>query len=191
MSGPAEDGPEQNGPREDGLAARAAQVALNLFRGYGYTFYRAENDLRADDQRIRRMVSELLQQVRKGLSEAEGRYRREVIPPPSRANPFPPAEMVANARRLEALAQGVSALDAQVAHLPVPTNDFMTSRYRNEAETLGRLAEKDVELVADAHALAEAVPGDDPLAVLDAASAITTAIARVKDRLAERQALLL
>ncbi|MFD2781103.1 hypothetical protein ACFS32_08290 [Novosphingobium pokkalii] len=81
MSGPAEDGPEQNGPREDGLAARAAQVALNLFRGYGYTFYRAENDLRADDQRIRRMVSELLQQARKGLSEAEGRYRREVIPP--------------------------------------------------------------------------------------------------------------
>jgi hypothetical protein len=81
--------------------------------------------------------------------------------------------MVANARRLEALAQGVSALDAQVAHLPVPTNDFMTARYRNEAETLGRLAEKDVELVADAHALAEAVPGDDPLAVLDAASAIT------------------
>lgn len=191
MSGPAEDGPEQNEPREDGLGTRAAQVALNLFRGYGYTFYRAENDLRADDQRIRRMVSDLLQQARKALSEAEGRYRREVIPPPSRANPFPPAEMVANARRLEALAQGVSALDAQVAHLPVPTNDFMTARYRNEAETLNRLAEKDVELVADAHALAGAVPGDDPLAVIDAASAITTAIARVKDRLAERQALLL
>jgi hypothetical protein len=189
MSGPAEGGPEQNGPREDGLAARAAQVALNLFRGYGYTFYRAENDLRADDQRIRRMVSELLQQARKGLSEAEGRYRREVIAP-SRANPFPPAEMVANARRLEALAQGVSALDAQVAHLPVPTNDFMTALSQRGRDA-GPAGEKDVELVADAHALAEAVPGDDPLAVLDAASAITTAIARVKDRLAERQALLL
>lgn len=180
-----------SGGEDDGLAARAGQVALNLFRGYGYTFYRVENDLRADDQRIRRMVSELLQQARKALSEAEGRYRREMIPPPSRAQPFPPADLVANAKRLEALAQTVSALDAQVAHMPVPGNDFMTARYRNEADTLRRLSEVDVDLVADAHALAQAVPGDDPVLILEQAPAIAATIARLKDRIAQRQAMLL
>ncbi len=166
------------------------RVAVNLFHGYGYTYYREENNLRADDQRIRRMVSEQLQRARKTLSEAESAYRREQFPPPSREQPFPPAEAQTNARRLEALALAVSAVDGQIAHLPVPANDFMTQRFRREADTLKRLCEADVELVSEAQVLAASVEGRGYAALLAEAETVERAIAAVKARLLERQALL-
>ncbi|WP_206240931.1 hypothetical protein [Novosphingobium terrae] len=173
-----------------GAGETLRQIATNLFHGYGYTYYRTENELRADDQRIRRMVSELLQRSRKALSEAEARYRRERFPAPSRAQPFPPPEAQADARRLEALAGAVSALDGQIAHLPVPGNDFMTQRYRNEAETLRQLAEKDVELAEAAHGLLTLVEGLDLGAILPAASQIENAIEALRRKILERQTLL-
>jgi len=52
------------------------KVAINLFYGWGYNFYRLENQLRADDQLIRRKASELLGQANAILSQAESDYRR-------------------------------------------------------------------------------------------------------------------
>jgi hypothetical protein len=173
-----------------GIGKALGHFAVNLFYGYGYNYYREENHLRADDQRIRRMVSDMLQRARKALSEAEGRYRREKFPAPSREHPFPPAADQANARRLEALAATVSALDGQIAHLPVPENDFMTQRYRQEAQTLRRLAEKDVELIERAQALCTLVEGAPYAKVLDDADPIEAAIAGVQAKLLERQSLL-
>jgi len=178
-------------PIEPGTGETLRQFAVNLFYGYGYNFYREENQLRSDDQRIRRMVSELLQRARKALSEAESRYRREKFPPPSRKNPFPPASAQADARRLEALATAVSALDGEIAHLPVPENDFMTRHFRNEADTLRQLSEKDVELVGQAQALAQIVEGSSLDVLVASADQIEAAIRAVKDKLLERQTLLL
>ena len=64
-------------------AGPLAQVAINLFYGYGYNFYREENQLRADDQRVRQMVCTLLGRARAGLDAAESRYRRDNIAPPT------------------------------------------------------------------------------------------------------------
>lgn len=173
-----------------GAGEALRRLAVNLFHGYGYNFYREENQLRADDQRIRRMVSELLQQARKALSEAESRYRREAFPPPSRAQPFPPAEVQANARQLEGLAAAVSAVDARIGHLPVPEADRMTARWRNEAETLQRVSAKDVELVEAAQTLAGRVAARGPAQMLADAAAIEGDLALIEQRLRERQALL-
>lgn len=178
-------------PLDPGAGETLRQFAVNLFYGYGYNFYRDENQLRSDDQRIRRMVSELLQRARKALSEAESRYRRDKFPPPSREEPFPPAALQANARRLEALAMDVSALDGQIAHLPVPENDFMTQRFRNEAENLRRLSEKDVELVGKAQALAQIVEEQSLDEIIGQADRIEAAIRTIKAALLERQTLLL
>ena len=41
-------------------AGPVKQVLSNLFYGWGYNFYRKENQLRADDLLIRSKVSELL-----------------------------------------------------------------------------------------------------------------------------------
>lgn len=166
------------------------EIAVNLFHGYGYTYYRLENELRADDQRLRRMVSELLQRARKALSEAEARWRRDRFPPPSRAQPFPPPEAQAGARRLESLAAAVSALDGQINHLPVPGNDFMTERYRNEADTLRLLSEKDLELVEAAHALVEMTSLTGLNDLLATADTIEDALTAIRNKVLERQALL-
>ena len=65
------------------------QVAINLFYGWGYNFYRKENQLRADDQLVRNKVGTLLSSARKSVETAEQAYRRDFLPPPSREKPRP------------------------------------------------------------------------------------------------------
>lgn len=166
------------------------KVALNLFHGYGYTFYKRENELRQDDQRVRQLACSLLQRARTALGEAENALRRERIAPPSRAQPFPDPAVVAEAKRLEALAQAVSALEAQVRAQPVPGNDLMTRRYHDEAARLAELSERDLGLVEDAQALCQAVEGQGHAVLLAEAAAIDQKIAGLRQQLALRGELL-
>ncbi len=55
------------------------QVAVNLFYGWGYNFYRLENQLRADDQLVRAKAGLLLAQAGSSLEAAEMAWRRERI----------------------------------------------------------------------------------------------------------------
>ena len=61
------------------------------------------------------------------------------FPRPPAQKPFPDAAAVASAQRLERLAQGIGALEALIQQQPVPENDRMTQRYRQEAPTLKTL----------------------------------------------------
>ena len=163
------------------------QIALNLFNGYGYNFYREENQLRADDQKVRTLVSELLSGAYKAVSLAEGAFRRERIPLPTRENPFPPAEIVADAKRLELLGQAIGAVEGQVRHAPVPESDRMTQRYRQEAATLAALVEQDKLLVGRAQMLRAAVVGKTPDEILAVRGDIEQGIAAVTENLAARR----
>lgn len=167
-----------------------AQVGINLFYGYGYNFYRQENQLRADDQRVRQMACSLLGRARAALDEAESRYRRENIRPPSRANPFPDAAIVANAQALERLGREVGALEGLIRHQPVPENDRMTQRYRQEAPTLAALADKDAVLVGQTELLRSMVEGAAPDAILASKREIEDGIAAISATLHERQSFL-
>jgi hypothetical protein len=168
-----------------------AKVGINLFYGYGYNFYRQENQLRADDQRVRQMACSLLGRARAALDEAESRYRRENIQPPSRANPFPDAATVANAQALERLGREVGALEGQIRHQPVPENDRMTQRYRLEGNTLAALAEKDAVLVGQAELLRSLVEGVAGDAILAGKREIEDGIAAITATLRDRQSFLL
>src|ERR1700750_3237913 len=99
------------------------QIATNLFYGWGYNFYRIENQLRADDLLVRSKVSWLLGIARASIESAESVYRRGVLPPPSPAKPYPEASAVAGAQSLERLSQSIGALEGQVRAQPVPEND--------------------------------------------------------------------
>lgn len=172
-------------------AGLIGQIAINLFNGYGYNFYRAENQFRADDQRVRELAGALLARARAAIGKAESDYRREHIAPPSRANPFPDPQVVARAQKLERLGQAVGALEGQVRHQPVPGNDRMTQRYREELPTLERLAQKDATLVGQAEmlrALVEDVPSDAMLARL---SDVEEGIGAITGTLRDRQAILI
>lgn len=163
------------------------EIAINLFNGYGYNFYRLENQLRADDQRIRQLACSLLGRARTALAAAEAAYRRERIPPPTRANPFPAPEIVAGAQRLERLGHAVGGLEGQVRNQPVPENDRMTQRYREEAATLAALAEIDTRLVGQAGLLCDMVEGAGHDAVLAEGAEIEAGIAAIVATLRERQ----
>ncbi|TPM82614.1 hypothetical protein FKO01_60625 [Mesorhizobium sp. B2-3-3] len=167
-----------------------AKIGINLFYGYGYNFYRLENQLRADDQRVRQMACSLLARARAAIDGAEARYRRENIQPPSRANPFPDPGIVASAQALERLGREVGALEGQIRHQPVPENDRMTQRYRLEAATLIALAEKDAVLVGQADLLRSIVEGAAGDAILANRREIEDGIAAITATLRDRQSFL-
>src|SRR5580700_8346059 len=125
-----------------------------------------ENQLRADDQLVRSKAAWLLGIAMSSVDAAEAEYRREFLPAPSRAKPFPDAAAVASAQRLERLARGIGALEATIQQQPVPENDRMTQRYRQEAPTLKALMQCDEQLVGQCELLRSMVGGKDGAAIL-------------------------
>jgi hypothetical protein len=166
-------------------------IAINLFHGYGYNFYRTENQLRADDQRARALASGLLTRARASLDQAESTWRRERMPAPTRAAPFPDSAAIAGAQALERMSRAIGTLEGQVRSQPVPENDRMTERYRQEAATLEALGEKDALLVGQAETLrvlVEGASGDTALAI---AGEIEKGLTAIGETLRQRQSLLL
>jgi hypothetical protein len=167
------------------------QVAINLFYGWGYNFYRRENQLRADDQLVRAKACWLLDQARTAVARAESEYRRAHMPPPTRAQPFPPAEALAGAQALERLSAALGALEGQVRSQPVPENDRMTERHREEAPTLERLALADQDLIGRAEVLRARLDGQSGEAMLQDMAAVSEGLELIRSGLTERARLLL
>jgi hypothetical protein len=170
---------------DDGALRHAA---INLFHGWGYNFYRQENQLRADDQLVRAKVSWLLGRARTAVERAESDWRRERVPPPSRAKPFPDPDAVAVAQALERLAREIGALKGRIEALPVPENDRMTQRYRQEAATLQALGERDALLVGQADLLCSMAENHGAEAILTAN--LDEGLSAIAATLHARQALL-
>ena len=82
---------------------------------------------------MRAKAAWLLGNAMASVYTAETEYRREFLPAPSRAKPFPDAEAVATAQKLERLAREIGAIEGAIHQQPVPENDRMTQRYRQEA----------------------------------------------------------
>jgi hypothetical protein len=166
------------------------EIAINLFHGYGYNFYRLENQLRADDQRVRTLACTLLTKARAALDSAESAYRREHLPPPTRANPTPDPAAMAGAQALERLARSIGAIEGQIRHAPAPENDRMTQRYRQEAATLTQLADVDKTLIGQAELLRSLLDGAHGALVLEQARELEQGIEAITDTLRQRQMLL-
>jgi hypothetical protein len=167
------------------------QVAINLFYGWGYNFYRVENQLRADDQLVRSKAAGLLGTAMASVSEAESDYRREFLPAPSRAKPFPDPAAVTSAQRLERLAQAIGALEALIQHQPVPENDRMTQRYRQEAPTLKALIHYDEQLVGQCELLRSMVDQQDAASILKIRHDVEGGLEAIHATLQSREAVLL
>jgi len=85
----------------------------------------------------------------------------------------------------------VGGLEGLIRHQPVPENDRMTQRYRQEAATLAALAEKDAVLVGQAELLRSMLEGTAGDAVLAGKREIEEGIAAIAATLRERQTFLL
>jgi hypothetical protein len=166
------------------------QIAINLFYGWGYNFYRLENQLRADDLLIREKAGGLLGQSRAMVEAAQSAYRRRFLPPPSRANPLPDPAAVAGARSLEELSVSIGQLEATIRSLPAPETDRMTQRYRQEAPTLMTLGVCDQRLVGLAETIRRTLEGKDHDWILSNLAVIREGIELMLAQVRERHSLL-
>ncbi|MGH9605867.1 MAG: hypothetical protein ACRD3N_09225 [Terracidiphilus sp.] len=178
---------------DDGFydAGALKQIAINLFYGWGYNFYRTENQLRADDQLVRTKAASLLGWAMNSVTDAELAYRREFLPPPTRVKPFPDAHAVASAQSLERLSRDIGAIEAALQHQPVPANDRMTQRYRQEASTLEKLIEFDERLVGQCELLRSMVDGRDGPTILEKIPPLQSGLEAIRETLRRREAVLL
>jgi len=167
------------------------QIATNLFYGWGYNFYRAENQLRADDQLVRSKAASLLGEAMASVCAAESAYRREFLPPPSRAKPFPDAAAMADAQRLEKLGRDIGAIEAALQHQPVPANDRMTQRYREEAPTLQKLLGYDEQLIGQCELMRTTVNGKDAATILKKLPDLEAGLVALRATLHDRESVLL
>ena len=172
-------------------AGALKKIAINLFYGWGYNFYRTENQLRADDQLVRSKAASLLGYAAASVGEAESAYRREFLPPPSRAKPFPDAEAVAAAQRLERLGREISSVEQFIQQQPVPENDRMTQRYRKEAQTLQTLIGHDEQLVGQCELLRSLASGQDGKALLQNLAELESGLEAIRLTLQQRESVLL
>ncbi len=141
-------------------------IAINLFNGWGYNFYREENKLRADDQLVRAKSGWLLGLAQRDVELAESEHRRTALPAPTRAQPYPDPAAIADAQALERLSHRVGALIGRIHAQPVPENDRMSQRYRTEADTLVALGRRDETLIGQCAVLRSLVEGKDAAWIL-------------------------
>jgi hypothetical protein len=149
-----------------------------------------ENQLRADDLIVREKVCWLLGLSRGSIEAAQSAFRRTHLPPPSRAKPLPDPDAVASARSLEALSGRIGELEGVIRTLPVPENDRMTQRHRQEAETLTALGTCDQRLVGLAEMLRQMLDGQDADWMLANRANIEGGVTLMMARVRERQSLL-
>ncbi len=167
-----------------------SETAVNLFHGWGYNFYRAENQVRADDQLIRAKSCFLLGLAATQVRTAEDEYRREYLPAPSRAKPFPDAASVAGAQRLERLAKSIHSLEALIQNQPVPENDRMTQRYRQELTTLVSLTQSDQVLIGQCDLMRSLSASRSGEQLLAAVADLEEGLAAIQATLNQRAAIL-
>jgi hypothetical protein len=172
-------------------AGSLRQIATNLFYGWGYNFYRQENQLRADDQLVRAKAGWILGNAAASVSAAESDYRREFLPPPTRAKPFPDASALASSQELERLAKDIRAVANRLSELPVPDNDRMTQRFREEAPTLQGLIALDEQLVGQCELLRSTLEKRDGAWITERVKEVRGGLEAIDATLMKRQALLL
>lgn len=131
-------------------AGSLRQLVENLFYGWGYNAYRAANQRRADDLLIRNEISHLIGQAREALREEEMAWRHIHLPAPTRDHPFPDSEAIRQVDGWARTQRALESLETAIRTAPVPENDRVWQRHRDEDATLVALRDADL-------ALAEAV----------------------------------
>jgi hypothetical protein len=169
------------------------RVGVMLLNGYGYNWYRQDNQMRADDLLVRSRASEHLEGAAAHLRDLEGRYRRKYLPPPTREHPDADPQQLAAAHQFRNVRERILDIDTALRGAPVPPDDKVWLRHRTELDTLRRLGECDAMLVAGAKELGTLV-GELPAEVnLDPAleQQIDAHLEQIRLLLSRRKAILL
>jgi hypothetical protein len=147
---------------------RLYRIGVMLINGYGYNWYREDNQMRADDLLIRSRASEYLERAAARLREREARYRRAHLPPPTREHPDPDPQHLVAVRQLRAAVERILEIDTELRGAAVPPEDKVWRRHRGEIDMLRRLGECDAILVGGAKAIDDLLAAEPPETAVDA-----------------------
>jgi hypothetical protein len=146
--------------------------------------YTEKGRLRSDDQLVRQRVCHGLGEASTKLKQLISDWRTDRVPPSTREQPFPPAEVMEPIRRAERLLRSMTDLSTLINGLPLINQDRVWNRVRHVG--LDELLQFDWTLVGEADALVAAA-GDwgalDEIDVVDAEARLK----RIRDVIGERR----
>ncbi|HWF79179.1 MAG TPA: hypothetical protein VN695_01270 [Streptosporangiaceae bacterium] len=146
--------------------------------------YTEKGRLRSDDQLIRQRVGRGLGESSARIRELIARWRADRVPPSTREQPFPPAEVMEPIRRAERLIRAIDDVATLVKGLPVLNQDKVWDRVRRVG--LDDLLQFDWTLVGESDVLARDLDLVAALDELDVAE-YETRVRRIKELIGERQ----
>jgi len=149
-------------------AIQFVQVAMS---GFGYNFYDARNVARANDQLVRGRACETLGGAAMALGKIEKAYKAHAFPEATREQPFPPADVMARLRAIDALRKRTEAFASALTAAETPATDAIWFRFRDERTLLQSLVACDVALSLGADRAAAVAAGLSPAHVDDEALA--------------------
>ena len=137
-----------------GIAAQKLQV---LFSGTGYNFYDDKNQVRADDLLVRQKAASALADAAECLNTLDTEFRHRFVPPATRENPFPPADVMQRVREIGHLRDRIRDLHTRIIGMPAPAQDKVWWRFRRELTLLNELFAFDYGLIEQSQAICEKV----------------------------------
>ena len=169
-----------------------AEVAINLFYGWGFNFYPAREP--APDRRHPHSGQSVLA-ARRCTSERGGGGVRLPARQDRRADPCeavsPTPDVIAAARLLETLSRAIGALEGQIRAQPAPESDRMSELYRRERDVLTHLCDCDYKIVGQAELLRSKLDRVDAAGILALRPVLEEGLAAIAETLRDRRALFL
>jgi hypothetical protein len=146
--------------------------------------YTEKGRLRSDDLLIRQRVCHDLSEASTRLKQLISDWRTDRVPPSTREQPFPPAEVMEPIRRAERLVRAMTDVSTLVNGLPLLNQDRVWNRVRHVG--LDELLQFDWTLVGEADALATAAGDWGALDEVDAAD-VEARLKRIRDVIGDRR----
>ena len=146
--------------------------------------YTEKGRLRSDDQLIRQRVNRGLTDATARIRELIARWRNDRVPPSTREQPFPPAEVMEPIRRAERLIRTIDEAATLVRGLPVLNQDKVWVRVRRIG--LEDLLQFDWTLVGESDVLASDLDQVTELDEIDV-SGIEARVRKIREIVGERQ----
>jgi hypothetical protein len=146
--------------------------------------YTAKGRLRADDLLVRERAARGLGEATGRLRELASQWRADRVPPSTRENPFPPADVLAPLRQAERLGRDIDNVATAVRGLPLLPEDKVWDRVRRLG--LDELLQFDWALISEADALAAQFAAAVDLEAIDHA-AVRRQLGRLTEIIADRR----
>jgi len=150
----------------------------------GSEVYTEKGRLRADDQLVRQRVGHGLSEASAAIRALIARYRADRVPPSTREQPFPPAEVMEPMRKAERLIRAIDDVAGIIRGLPVLNQDKVWDQVRRVG--VNDLLQFDWNLVGESDGLDRDLAAVPALEQLDVGG-YEARVRRIADIVRERQ----